>query len=88
MSELKRDNDAAVKFLRSWSLNGPWALTAINTNRRGLTGEVFLPTEEVKLRAWLDQGTRQLFTFRVADRFADAGLTGILSLTHEGDSGP
>ncbi len=41
---------------------------------------------ETELLAWLDQGRRQLFTFRVADRFADAGLTGLLGLEHAGDS--
>jgi hypothetical protein len=59
MSELQRDNDAAIDFLRKWSMNGPWALTAIDTNRRGLTGEIFMPDEEDRLRAWLDECAEQ-----------------------------
>ncbi|HRV91443.1 MAG TPA: HAD-IIIC family phosphatase [Anaerolineae bacterium] len=35
---------------------------------------------ETELQAWLESGDRQLWTFRVADRFGDSGLTGIISL--------
>lgn len=52
---MKWDNDAAVEFLRLWAMNGPWALTAIDTNRRGITGKVFQSTQEDELRVWLDE---------------------------------
>ena len=35
---------------------------------------------EPELRAWLEAGSRSLHTVRVADAFADYGLTGVLSL--------
>jgi FkbH-like protein len=38
---------------------------------------------EPELRAWLESGSRTLHTVRVADAFADYGLTGVLSLEFE-----
>lgn len=35
---------------------------------------------EAELRAWAGQNNRKLWVFRVADKFGDAGLTGILSV--------
>lgn len=55
MSEPIRDNDAAVAFLRKWSMNGPWALTAIDPNKRDLVGGLFQSDEEGKLRTWLNK---------------------------------
>jgi len=55
MTEPKRDVSASVDFLRMWSMNGPWALTAIDPTRRKLEGALFQCDEEDKLRAWLDE---------------------------------
>lgn len=55
MAGLKRDNDAAVAFLRMHAMNGPWALIAIETNRRGIKGKVFKSSQEDDLRTWLDE---------------------------------
>jgi FkbH-like protein len=40
---------------------------------------------EPELAAWADAPGREVWAFRVSDRFGDAGLTGIASLETEGD---
>jgi FkbH-like protein len=39
---------------------------------------------EAELAAWAEPGHRRLWTFRVSDRFGDAGLTGIASIEVHG----
>jgi FkbH-like protein len=39
---------------------------------------------EAELAAWAEPGHRRLWTFRVSDRFGDAGLTGIASIEVQG----
>lgn len=58
MGDPKHDNDLAVNFLRKWAMNGPWALTAINKSRQELFGGLFKSDEEDKLRAWLDDQSK------------------------------
>lgn len=52
---IANDNKHALKFLRAWCVNGPWVLTAINSQGHGIKGETFMPTEEDALFAWLDE---------------------------------
>ena len=40
---------------------------------------------EPELQAWTTAGERALFTLTVADRFGDAGLTGVVSVERDGD---
>lgn len=40
---------------------------------------------EGELTSWAQQGQRSIWTFRLADRFGDTGLTGLLSLEIDGD---
>ncbi len=40
---------------------------------------------EHELRIWADEPARALWTFRVADRFGDSGLTGLLSAERSGN---
>ena len=42
---------------------------------------------EAELLAWATQDSRKLWTFRVADKFDNLGLTGILSLESRGTAG-
>src|SRR5690348_15847372 len=45
--------DDAVDFLKHWTPDGPWVLSAIAPDKRGLTGETFTPSSEKQLTGWL-----------------------------------
>lgn len=50
------DNSATVAFLKEWSLNGPWAITAIPTTTSDkLAGRIFRPGDEPELELFLDK---------------------------------
>jgi FkbH-like protein len=53
------------------------------TNQMNLTTRRIAPAE---LLAWCSADRRQLFAFRVTDKFGDSGLTGVLSLEAKGDA--
>ncbi|MDL1892486.1 HAD-IIIC family phosphatase [Sphingobacteriales bacterium CHB3] len=40
-----------------------------------------------ELNIWIAHKNRHLWAFRVADKFGDAGITGIISLNHDGEVG-
>jgi FkbH-like protein len=62
--------------------NGPRAVQLLNkTNQMNLSTRRL---DAAELAAWLGAGRRKLWTFRVRDRFGDAGLTGLASLEVEG----
>jgi FkbH-like protein len=42
---------------------------------------------EPEVTAWCEKSENQMWAFRVADRFGDSGLTGIVSLTKQGTDG-
>jgi FkbH-like protein len=54
------------------------------TNQMNLTTR---RVSEQELQAWLKQGDRKLWAFRVKDKFGDSGLTGVLSLEVDADRG-
>ena len=41
------DTDAAVRFLRQFAPEGPWVLTVIRPDRKGITTETFRPSTAV-----------------------------------------
>jgi FkbH-like protein len=52
------------------------------------TNQINLTTRrlsEQELQAWLQEGNRKLWAFRVKDKFGDSGLAGVLSLEIESD---
>ncbi len=51
---MQHDADAALEHLRLVRPGGPWALVAIDPNKKGLTGATFGPDSEKNLRSWLD----------------------------------
>lgn len=62
--------------------NAPRVVQLLNkTNQMNLTTR---RVDGSELKAWLNQGQRALFTFRVRDRFGDAGLTGVASVDVDG----
>lgn len=50
----KPDNNAAIAFLRQWSAHGPWILTAIDLDKKGISTSTFTSDEEDELLEWLD----------------------------------
>lgn len=66
-------------------------LNAVNRSRLAQlfnkTNQMNLTTRrlsESELAQWVEHDSRKLFAFRVADRFGDSGLTGILTLEFDG----
>lgn len=60
---MKGDNNAAVDFLKKWKKDGPWVLTSIQTDRKGINTSTFKAGQEKELLKWLDQynGTRNIY---------------------------
>lgn len=57
------DNEAAVSFLRLAYPSGPWALTAIHPDRKGITTQTFRPGQEIALQQFLRKhnGVRNIY---------------------------
>ena len=55
--------EEAMEFLQAFSPEGPWALTAISTDRKGIDTATFGPAELDDCRAWIDKynGERNLY---------------------------
>ena len=49
------DYDASLVFLRYLYPAGPWVLTAIEIERKGISTRTFRPGDEDQLRKWLDE---------------------------------
>ena len=60
---MKFDNQAAIDFLRQWSEDGPWVLTAIQTDRKSISTATFYPKTEGVLLKWLGDfnGKRNIY---------------------------
>jgi hypothetical protein len=61
--EVRGDNKRAIEFLRKWSPSGPWVLTCISTDRKGINTTTFGPKNEQQCLNWLDQynGNRNIY---------------------------
>ena len=58
------DTKAAIEFLKRWSSNGLWALTAIQADRKAIATKTFdASTEEASARAWIEEynGKRNIY---------------------------
>ena len=57
------NNEAVEKFLLRWAPNGPWVLTAIRTDKKGIETKTFYPNKVQELEEWLSQynGKRNLY---------------------------
>lgn len=60
---MQGDSKRAVEFLKKWNPNGPWVLTSISTDRKGITTTTFTPSEEKELLSWLNKfnGDRNIY---------------------------
>ena len=47
------DNKAAEEFLLKWAPSGPWVLTSIRPDKKGIVTATFYPSNIEDLRAWL-----------------------------------
>lgn len=62
MTAIQHDTAAALDFLRRWSPDADWCLTAIIPDGKTETA-TFKPSEEEKARAWIEarQGTKNIY---------------------------
>jgi FkbH-like protein len=90
---LKTEMPTVEQWLRS--LQTKVTVEELNASNRARVAQLFNKTNQMNLTtrrmseselvAWAEQENRKLFAFRVADRFGDSGLTGILTLEFDGD---
>ncbi|MCK5639570.1 MAG: hypothetical protein KAJ19_02190, partial [Gammaproteobacteria bacterium] len=59
----KGDSKAAIDFLRQWAPEGPWVLTSIQVDKKGISTKTFRPEDENALVEWLRQynGERNIY---------------------------
>jgi len=60
---MQGSNQAALDFLKKWKQEGPWVLTSIQTDKKGISTATFYPKDEAKLLSWLEEynGTRNVY---------------------------
>lgn len=46
--------EASLEFLRWWAAEGPWVLTAIDVERKGIETRTFRPAQAEEMRKWLE----------------------------------
>jgi FkbH-like protein len=90
---LKTEMPTVEHWLRS--LQTKVTVEELNASNRARVAQLFNKTNQMNLTtrrmseselvAWTEQENRKLFVSRVADRFGDSGLTGILTLEFDGD---
>lgn len=63
MAGVKPDNNAATEFLEYFAPEGPWVLTAIQTDRKGISTDTFYPGTKDNLLKFLRQhnGERNIY---------------------------
>lgn len=60
---MKTDNKAAISFLKKWNSEGPWVLTAIQTDKKAIVTRTFGPNSTKSLEKWLEEynGIRNIY---------------------------
>jgi hypothetical protein len=53
------DASGSISYLKIMKPDGPWHLTAINPNGRGIESRTFTPDQERKARRWIDEQNRK-----------------------------
>lgn len=63
MTKIEPDNQAATEFLRLYEPEGPWVLTCISTDRKGIATRTFNKDEDADLQEWLTgyNGERNIY---------------------------
>jgi len=60
---MNTDTPASIAFLRQWSPSGPWVLTSISTDRKGVATQTFDASSVEAMGQWIDQynGQRNIY---------------------------
>lgn len=60
---MQGDSKKSVEFLEKWNPKGPWVLTSISTDRKGITTTTFTPSEKSEMLSWLNKfnGDRNIY---------------------------
>lgn len=60
---MKTDTQQAVEFLQRWASEGPWALMAIQTDRKSVDTQTFHPDKIDSMRDWIERynGKRNIY---------------------------
>lgn len=60
---MQGDSKRSVEFLKKWKPEGPWVLTSISPDRKGITTTTFLSSEEKEMLVWLNKfnGERNVY---------------------------
>ena len=60
---MKGKSRASIEFLKKWNKNGPWVLTAIQTDKKAIATATFRPEQESELFDWLERynGVRNIY---------------------------
>ena len=60
---MQGDSKKSVEFLKKWKPEGPWVLTSISTDRKGITTTTFSASEEKEMLSWLNKfnGERNIY---------------------------
>lgn len=81
--------DKSLEFLHRWAPEGPWVLTSIEPDQKGIETRTFRPSSEKQAREWLEKNgaTRNLYfavnpVVRDLEKKADRGDVAFLSWLH------
>ena len=92
----REDSKQSVGSIDQWlgTLGTKVVVEPMNEANRGRASQLVAKTNQMnlttrrlsenELAAWVNQEGRQLWTFRVSDKFGDSGLTGVASLMVDG----
>lgn len=60
---MKGNDKAAADFLKKWNSEGPWVLSAIQTDRKAMSTRTFRPEDESDMMSWLSEfnGVRNIY---------------------------
>lgn len=60
---MQGDSKKAIEFLEKWNSKGPWVLTSISTDRKGIMTSTFSASEKVDMLTWLNKynGDRNIY---------------------------
>jgi len=60
---MQGESKRSIEFLKRWNAQGPWVLTSISTDRKGITTTTFSSSEEKEMLSWLNKfnGERNIY---------------------------
>lgn len=60
---MQGDTKKSIEFLKKWNSAGPWALTSISTDKKGVSTVTFQKGQEAEMSSWIEKynGDRNLY---------------------------